>query len=442
MSSLEKEKNNLKRYIISTYVVGCNVNERFLNSMKNFARKQRAEIILIPTNVNQLNEEEQENIYILRQNRHLNRNLLISLLPLSPDQIDPLTGLERLSKNQKSVVYASPKQRLKSIPSPSETLPRVMMTPGAMTHPTTKLTKRGLISNRDHIYGAVVVEVQGKSIFHFRQVQADKDGSFIDLGKQYNSDNSTEEAKLEALIPGDYHCGFTDQHVKTAILKVLTKYKPKHLILHDFFDGISINHHIEKNILTKAKFGDMNDLTKEVEFAAKELEELAGKVKNVVIVKSNHDEFLDRWLNEGKYVTDVRNHIIGLELALAKANGSDPLEYALKAYGNKTLTNVKYLKSDESFRVSKKKIECGAHGHLGANGARGSAVSLEKCYKDIVYGHSHSPQILRGAWVMGTSTHLRLGYNSGPSSWMQTMCLVYENGARQLINVIKGNCVV
>jgi hypothetical protein len=43
---------------------------------------------------------------------------------------------------------------------------------------------------------------------------------------------------------------------------------------------------------------------------------------------------------------------------------------------------------------------------------------------------------------MGTSTYLKLNYNVGPSSWMQSLCLVYSNGARQLINVINGSYVI
>lgn len=430
----------MSKFIISTIVQDCNINERFFSSLKTFAKVNKAQLILIPTNAHKLSEEELKNPYILTTSKHLNRNFLISALPINPDQIDPLSGLDRLSSNTKSVIFASTKQRLKSIPSPSETLPRVIMTPGAVTHPSTRLTKRGLISNRDHINGAIVVDVLSHREFHFRQVQADKLGSFIDLGKQYNSDGTVTNAKLEALIPGDYHCGFTDTIVREAILKVLNKYKPKHLILHDYFDGISVNHHIHDRILTRAKFADMNDLTKELIFASNELKYLSEKVNNVVLVKSNHDEFLDRWLDAAKYVSDERNHIIGLELALAKAKGSDPLEFGLKKYNN--FNNVKFLKTDESFKVSKKEIECGSHGHRGANGSRGSVVSLEKCYQNIVYGHSHSPEILRGAWVVGTSTHLKLGYNDGPSSWLQTMCFIYENGARQLINVINGHYVV
>jgi predicted phosphodiesterase len=431
--------SKIKRYVVSTVVVDANLNDKFIKSLELYCQKNKAELILLPTNVNKLSEEQELDQRILKSNRHLNRNLLISLLPINPEQIDPITGLDRLSDNHKSVIYASPKQRLKSIASPSQRLPRVLMTPGAVTHPNISNSKRSIISNKDHVAGAIIIEVETKSLYHYRQVQAEKDGSFIDLGNKY-SNNKITKAKLEALIPGDYHAGFTDPAVKAVIIKVLDKYKPKHLILHDFFDGISVNHHIEHKLIQKARMGKLMQLEGELKFASKELKELKDKCSNVLIVKSNHDEFLDQYLDAGKYVFDIPNHIIGLELAFAKARGKDPLEYGLKKYNN--LDGVTFLKSDESFKLTNKNIECGAHGHRGANGSRGSTNNLEKCYQNIVYGHSHSPEILRGAWVMGTSSYLKLSYNIGPSSWMQTMCFIYENGARQLINVIDGSSIV
>lgn len=429
----------MKKYVISTLITGNNSNDKFLASLKFYCNKHNATLLLIPTNIDKLNDKQKNNSSIIKSSVNLNRNLMLSVLPLNPEQVDPITGLDRLTSIHKSVIYGSPKQRLKSVANPSETLPRVIMTPGSVSHPSTKNTKRALIANRDHVYGAIVVEVN-KHYYNFRQVQADRHGSFIDLGVEY-SNNSTKKAALEALIPGDYHAGFTDPKVKSIILSVMKKYSPKYLILHDFFDGISINHHIEHKYITRARLNQLNNLENELKFAAKELKELSTKVKNVSIVKSNHDEFLDRWLEEGKYVQDPTNHIIGLELALAKAMGQDPLAYGIGKF-NKSLNNVEFLKTDSSKKVTNKKIELASHGHRGANGSRGSSGNLEKCYQNIVYGHSHSPEILRNAWVVGTSTYLRLNYNTGPSSWMQTMCLVYANGSRQLINVIDGKATI
>ena len=53
-------------------------------------------------------------------------------------------------------------------------------------------------------------------------------------------------------------------------------------------------------------------------------------------------------------------------------------------------------------------------------------------------GHVHSPGIYQGAYGVGTSSRLRLEYNAGPSSWLNTHGVVHQNGKRQLIHVVNG----
>ncbi len=432
----------MKKYIIVSAVPGCAVHENFLESIKSYCKFNKAELLILPTLPLSKKSELDKVLHkfgtIVQEDIKLNEKLIISTMPIAAEQADPVSGLERLFGIDQSVIYSSPKQRLKSVASPSHDLPRVIMTTGAITKPHKKRTKRALVSNLDHVMGGLVIEVGGPSTYQYRQIQADKDGSFIDLGTKYLPNYKKAEAKVEAIIPGDWHTGYTDPTVRSIVVELLKKFNPKYLILHDLFDGISVNHHIEHKLLMKAMLGAQNNLAAEVQATAMELAFFEPLVKkSIVVVKSNHDEFIDRWLDAGTYVSDTTNHLIGLELALAKASGKDPLEYGVSKYTK--LKKTKFLKSDESFKISSKRIECGMHGHLGSNGARGSTISLEKAYLLSVSGHTHSPEIQRGAYVVGTSSYLKLNYNRGPSSWMQTLCLVYENGSRQLINIIKGN---
>jgi hypothetical protein len=78
------------------------------------------------------------------------------------------------------------------------------------------------------------------------------------------------------------------------------------------------------------------------------------------------------------------------------------------------------------------------HGDKGASGQRGSIAGFSNLVDKVVVGHSHTPGIIGGAYQVGTSSRLKLDYTSGPSSWMNTHCLVYTSGKRQLINVING----
>jgi len=118
-------------------------------------------------------------------------------------------------------------------------------------------------------------------------------------------------------------------------------------------------------------------------------------------------------------------------------DGKDPLKESINGRLNKKESKRLYwLKRDSEYKVGG--VECGAHGDLGANGSRGSLRGMEKAYGNSITGHSHTAGILRGAWAVGTTSNLKLDYSKGPSSWTHTACLVYKDGSRQLINVIKG----
>src|SRR5690606_26016423 len=63
----------------------------------------------------------------------LNSNIFLSTIKLSAKQINPLTGLKRLTKHG-TCILASPKQMLEHVAvSNKKTIPRALMTTGAIT---------------------------------------------------------------------------------------------------------------------------------------------------------------------------------------------------------------------------------------------------------------------------------------------------------------------
>lgn len=426
-----------KTFVITTAVPGGKPHFGFYDSLKNYAKLNKATLLVVPSCKIYSKDEVHSSFknYLLNENKQLNQNLLVSLLPINPESVEPLGGLDRISDLNSGIIYASPKQRLKSVASPKDCLPKVIMTTGAVTRPYSKPTKNGAIANIDHVLGAIIVEVENEKIYHFRQIQADSKGYFIDLCKKYTPKKVTKEPLL-ALVPGDWHTGFTDPKVRKCVFEIIKNYKPEYVFLHDFFDGISVNPHIRHKLIQRASLGSLNDLKTELVLNAAELKAFDNLVKNVVVVDSNHHDFLSNWLDRGDFMNDERNHIIGLELALNKALGQNPLEYGLRKF--ETFKNVTFLHSDESFKLTDKLIEFGVHGHRGPNGSRGASGSLERSYGHLMTGHTHAPEILRNKWTVGTSTYLTLQYNVGASSWIQTAGLVYKNGSKQLVNFIMG----
>jgi hypothetical protein len=115
--------------------------------------------------------------------------------------------------------------------------------------------------------------------------------------------------------------------------------------------------------------------------------------------------------------------------------GKDPVKSAVEKVGLKA-KNIRWLQRDEDFKVAG--IQLGAHGDIGPSGTRGNIKNMRKSYGLSVTGHSHSPGIHHGAFAVGTSSLLKLGYNVGPSAWLQTHAVIYSDGSRQLVNMISG----
>ncbi len=437
-----------KRFVITTAVVGCSVDDGFYSSLKSYCKKKSAELLILlaadPASMAGWKiDKKLSNEHIVVKDISLNSNIFISTIKLSAKHIDPITSLGRIGQRNGSFIYASPKQRLKMVPVSNSSFPHALMTTGAITSPNYDTEcymseRTAYIAENDHIMGAIVVEVVDDQIYHFRQIQSDETGSFIDIGIKYKKDGTTEKCSPEAFILGDWHSGETDPTAHKSWLEVVNELKPKCLILHDSFNGMSINHHEAKNNVLKAiraQKGQLH-LEDELKTLAKDLNEWIELVPKIVVVKSNHDEFLERYLEEGLYIKDPHNHYISLKLAQAILEGKDPLKFGIEMCGLKNKTKIQWLSRDEDYRISK--IQCGAHGDDGPNGSFGSLRGMENAYGSSVTGHTHTPEILRGAWSVGTSSKLRLSYNSGPSSWLHSSCLVYSNGSRQLINSING----
>lgn len=453
VKALEKAAGRHDRYVLTTAVEGCDVHEGFLAAIDNYNNRRKAMELILPSRDPAANvpfhlSSRLAGRHILAEDLGLNENVFVSSIRLSAKHIDPVTGLSRIGQRNGSFVYASPKQRLKMTPTSSIKVPHAIMTTGAVTKPYYNTDRymsgrTACIAENDHVMGAVIVEVEDDSKFHFRQVQADRQGAFVDLGVQYRPDGSTREMRPEALVLGDWHSGETDPEVVKAFLQgpksLFHVVKPKRIVIHDGFNGRSISHHEVKNKILRAQRSTYNqlDLRAELDDYAQDLEALASLpgLEEVVIVLSNHDEFLHRYLSEGRYVEDAQNHSLSLDLAKAMIAGSNPIEWYVSQKGIKNYDKLRWLKRDEDFKIAN--VELGAHGDKGANGAKGSLQAMEKAYGNSITGHSHTPEILRGAYQVGTSSLLRLSYTQGPSSWMHTACLLYPNGSRQLINFIE-----
>ena len=452
--ALEDEIKKYKKFVVTTAVMGKEINKPFVEAIRNYAKRNNALLLVLPCeDVASRGKKaspielspELSDFKVVFKDTYLNKNLCLCAIKVSAKQINPLSGLDRMAvKREASIIIASPKVFLKYVPNMHYDVPPAIMTTGAITindYDNDKyMSKRtSVLAENDHTYGVVIVEVENDKIFHFRHIQASIYNSLTDMGIDYLSDGTIREMKKTAMIMGDSHTGYHDKELHFATMDLAKKVGVSLIGLHDVFNGTSISHHDANKGITKAIKAQENRLGLEMECLA-----VKNYIKNiedhgfeVYIVDSNHDKHLLRYLEEGRYVTDPINYKFSLKLALAATEHADPLKFAIENLLGYTSSKVHWLQTDEKFKVYG--VECSNHGHRGANGARGSLATFERGLGNCVTAHTHTAAILRDVCSVGTMSLMDMGYKSGLSNWTRTCCLIYSNGTKQLVNFIEND---
>jgi hypothetical protein len=441
-----KVQKHIKRFVVTSYSLGSEVNSDFLGALRFYCKLEKAQLIIIPLKNNKntmVDEQISEDAFILKDT-NLNSNIkLLGILNRGNSYGQPM-GITRVSSRGESCIVGGNAITLKYVATEKGKLPHFVATTGSINILSTeKNDKAAYLAKLDHKLGAMIIEIENDVFFHQRHIEfMTITSSFIDLNKEYFS-NKVKKAIPSHLVLGDWHSGETDKKAYLVWKDLTKKLGVKTWVLHDTFNGSSINHHELHNMTKRAQKANTNGLSlrDELEYYAKDMISLSKQVSEIVIVKSNHDEFLDRYLAEGTYFDEPFNFgfCLGLHSEVIN-NNVDPLQYGFKLI-DKVPTNIKWLGRDESYRVGG--IELGVHGDKGANGMRrGSPKTFEDAYGACVVGHSHTPQIMRDVYIVGTTTSPFPDYGSGPNSWVQTSCLVYPNGARQLLNIMNNKVTI
>lgn len=387
--------------------------------------------------------------HLLDRRTVMNPNLiLLADIKTQPTASSPLTGFETIT-GERSAIIGHPKLELTTVPTPQSRMAKILTTTGACTVPNYLPSKAGKKGEFHHTFGACVVEIDGKR-FHMRQINAVRDGSFIDLDTEYRPDGTTRTVRAAALVTGDEHEEFMDPAVAKATYGprgIVEALDPKEVIHHDIHDFYSRNHHHRGEVfinLAKHRAG-ADDVRAGLQKTFAWLDSVSQPRRREIVVPSNHPDALARWVKETDPRTDLTNCVFWAETFKAMADATvmgragattiDPFAF----WGKRMLRHgdrVTFLARDESHTVLG--IEVGMHGDAGPNGARGTRNGFTRIGVKSIVGHSHSPGIKDGVYQVGTSSRMGLEYQRGPSSWLHTHCVVYANGKRSLINIIDG----
>jgi hypothetical protein len=341
-----------------------------------------------------------------------------------------------MSKKGQSLIVGTSKLALEVSPSRIGEYPSLTYGTGTICNAQYRNDRVGRIAELDHTKSGVIAEIVDQTSFHIRNFIADADGGFVDLGTYYKQ-NKISKINSEIVL-GDLHVG--DESVKAveATKQMIDFCKCKKVYMNDLFDAKSVNHHDAFNIKAKYKRNDhQKTLKDELNYLGNFLDSFCEKDIEYVVIPSNHNDFISRYLVSGEFVKDSSDNCkLACELLPKYLDDEDPIHYYLTSRNFIKKLNLNFSRRNDKLCSYYGDV---IHGDMGANGSRGSTRIFDKTFNKSISGHSHSPQIFRSAVRVGCLCNLAPSYIEGSgSSWMQGNCITYANKTFQLINIING----
>lgn len=367
-----------------------------------------------------------------------------------PTANSPLTGFETYT-GRKSGILPHAKLAMQSIASSKNEPTKFNYTTGTITKRNYIHKTAGLRAEFHHCYGALLVEVDPEGRWFVRQLNADGRNRIYDLDVLAENGEVTTGHPVEGINWGDVHVIQCDPEVREMAWGkggLLDTLKPRFQFIHDMMVMAARGHHdISNPHKSFQHFIEGSDtVEQEVRLCAEFLHEIKREGCKTIVVDSNHDRMVERWLREADYRRDPPNALYFLKAQLSKylAIANQDSKFHIVAHLLHEAGCPKdaiFLQEDESYIICRDAhggIECGMHGHLGPRGARGAPSNLKKLGRKANTGHTHEAGIYDGLVVAGTSSLMDMGYNSGPGGWSHTHIITYKNGKRCLVTMWQG----
>ena len=374
--------------------------------------------------------------YLFMRKQVINDYYILGDVKVQPTAQNPLSNLTQLGLGN-NVIVAHTKQHLKMIPHSSG--PKIAVTTGAITVLNYTDSKIGKQGEFNHIYGFVYLDVKNRIV---RLVSAENNGNFQDVDV-YVSKGFIKRGKIECIVLGDIHYGSENVEVYNKSIEFIQKYRIPNIVLHDIFDAKSISHHHDNLILKQyQKMERRLTLEEELELVTNEIIKLHDRLKfkkNIYVVRSNHDEHLDRWLN--KFVKDYNIlNLKQLSILFVLMTDKNRVEGSLAEYLKFRLINLNrkdILKSviflERRDIVKIKGWLISQHGDIGINGSKGSLAQFKKLSDKIIIGHTHSPFRVNNVASVGCIQDKNADYLKGINTWEYANVIILGNGKIQHI---------
>ena len=461
---LDKPRDNLrilegKRFFITSAQNNTHAFKDGLRAIKRYCKEVDAQLIVgrytynkngfqNGTNQDDLWFDREVRDHIINEPCQLAEGLIfcgnINSLPTVQNPLNRFQNYYGLD----SIIIPHAKQQMLSGSTPMHDDAKLMYTTGTVTQKNYIQKTPGQIAEWNHIFGGLIVEIDGDGDWFVRQVNIESDtGNFYDLTNYYTPTITQTDCRVLAINWGDLHvaklngyiqdaCWGSIQHSLQGILD------PDYVFLHDVHDHNSRNHHNIKDCYEMfRRFTNKKESVKdEVQKTVDVITDMQWcSDTNIVVVESNHDKALERWLKEQDYKRDPVNAVFFLQMQLAMYESIEEgvqhhtFEYACALVNDGPL-NAQFLRTDESFRL--KGVEFGQHGDKGSGGARGSIASFVKQGVKFNVGHSHGAAIKDGVFQAGVCMKpCDSGYVSGGCNWSLSHIITYHNSKRTIITM-------
>lgn len=452
----KKSRDEVIRVVVTSCNSNSKVHDRFYNNLKhNYCKNKNAVLAVLKLKNSIAPNYWWDDIIaddVLTSDILDKKVNVYCSKEMSPYCFNPLSN-KALFGGNKWTVFGHPQVNVKAVATHMNHLPKKMFTTGSCNLPRYKETAVLCNADHHHIIGALVLEITNDFVFA-RHLIADSSGNFYDLDEFYQvtkknnkfSYTATSNNRPVALICGDEHVINVDLEAYKATYGaggLLGLLKPKYVVHHDVLDFFSASHHHSDNLpLLFFKYHTQtNDVSKELDNMFEYLRIITrNSDSNHIIVRSNHHDHFDKWLN----TVDSRKDLVNADLIetmrvfqredIRKGGDGHALRLYYELYWSH-LIKLKFLSYKDDFFV--KGCNLTHHGHIGVNGSKGSLLSFSYSNANMFVGHSHVSGIRFGVAQVGKKSKIA-NYEKGFSSHSLTDGILYPNGKKTLIDFYKG----
>ncbi len=348
-----KKAGKSKSFIITSATNNSNLNAKFFDTLEAFSDETGAQLLVIPIKYRHNTLIRRDDYawpsriypYAVNQDIIVNKSLVVAALNLIATAVNPLSGLQENS-GSRSAIYGHTQVALNCVATPGNDDPKIITTTGSCTSATYTKTKQGGKAKFHHSFSAVYVKVVGQK-FHFTHMHWDGKGAYL-LSDYWTPEGRTDAPQAAALVQGDSHAVYSERAILQARNRLLSTVDAQALVWNDLHDHKYQSHHNTR--LDRIKLAMSGEFMVEQELEkAEDLINYYGKGRLNLIVGSNHDDALDKWIDRFNPDKDPHNAVFAWELGAKSMRSGKPafqtwLEPRLKV-------KAKFLDRNKAYKI-------------------------------------------------------------------------------------------